>query len=290
MKALVAIDESSTSRAAVDALLGLQLDEGTSVTLLTVLQPEPPLSTGMKRWEAIREHLKQRRQNAKEFLENEGQPYRDAGLDVRIAVDEGHAAEKILSDAQDVEADLIVVGSHGRGALSRLVLGGASHKIVLHADCSVLVAREKETRKDGPLRVLATFDDSESAWAAMRMAAGLRWREPAQISVMRVHQPIEYSAMEFPSHEPEIEAEEKASRAALTNALAVFQDAGAQATPMFQVGHHPHREILAAAKELDADLIVVGDKGQSAISRFLVGSVTHRVVNEAHCSVLVVRP
>ena len=54
----------------------------------------------------------------------------------------GTPADTILSVAREIEADLIVLGSHGRSSLQRYLLGSVSQKVLTHAPCSILIARE----------------------------------------------------------------------------------------------------------------------------------------------------
>ncbi|RVH85207.1 universal stress protein, partial [Sinorhizobium medicae] len=60
---------------------------------------------------------------------------------VDVRVEPGDYAETILAVADEVDADLIVVGSRGLGGLRGLLVGSVSQKVVQHADCSVLVVR-----------------------------------------------------------------------------------------------------------------------------------------------------
>jgi nucleotide-binding universal stress UspA family protein len=74
----------------------------------------------------------------------------------------------------------------------------------------------------------------------------------------------------------------------LDEARSILADEGIEAEFVLAVGN-PAAEVISAAEERDADLIVVGHRGRSAISRFIEGSVSDRVVRHATCDVLVVR-
>jgi nucleotide-binding universal stress UspA family protein len=70
----------------------------------------------------------------------------EVGVEMEAEVLEGDAAEQILQLARERDADLIVVGSRGHGALARAVLGSVSHAIVHEADCPVLVVKSRAAR------------------------------------------------------------------------------------------------------------------------------------------------
>jgi universal stress protein A len=65
-----------------------------------------------------------------------------AGLRAEVDAREGDAATEILAAARDAKADLIVMGTHGRTGLARLVLGSVARNVLQHAPCSVLIVRE----------------------------------------------------------------------------------------------------------------------------------------------------
>ena len=64
-----------------------------------------------------------------------------AGLSASAKVVEGDAATELIRLADEDQAELIVVGTHGRTGLGRLVLGSVARNVMLHASCSVLVVR-----------------------------------------------------------------------------------------------------------------------------------------------------
>ena len=88
------------------------------------------------RWDQIRDD----RQLAAQRLVDTG---RTSGIDVRFLVWTGAAAESIIDAAESEAADLIVVGSHGRGRLGRLILGSVSEEVTRRAPCPVLVVRPR---------------------------------------------------------------------------------------------------------------------------------------------------
>ena len=73
-------------------------------------------------------------------------PLRDAGLSVRVHVEEGIATDVLLRLAREEHADLIVVGSRGLGHVRGMMLGSVSHQLALHAPCPVVVVPHHEEK------------------------------------------------------------------------------------------------------------------------------------------------
>src|SRR5690348_6591278 len=154
MKILLAIDGSPCSDAAVEEVARRPWPEGTSLKVLTVF--EPPLAPTAESW-AIPASYFEEIQTA---LRKQGQNIIDAALQKLKANQTlslssttvlGSPRPVILDEAESWGADLIVLGSHGYGALKRFLLGSVSQAVVSHAKCSVEVVRctaAEETSKD----------------------------------------------------------------------------------------------------------------------------------------------
>jgi nucleotide-binding universal stress UspA family protein len=87
----------------------------------------------------------------------------------------GTPALAVLEKARDWRADLLVVGSHGRSALGRFVLGSVSKQVAAESRCSVRVARHVVARGDTPVRIVIGVDGSRSAGAAVHAVASRVW-------------------------------------------------------------------------------------------------------------------
>jgi nucleotide-binding universal stress UspA family protein len=140
MKVLLAIDESKFSEAAAKNLAAQFRPQETTVRVLHVVEPamisEPPqMSAGYY------PELEDRLPEARKFVERAAQPLSVAGFKVTTAVKTGDARSIILEDAAEWEADLIVLGSHGRKGLQRFFLGSVSEAVARYAHCSVQIVR-----------------------------------------------------------------------------------------------------------------------------------------------------
>jgi nucleotide-binding universal stress UspA family protein len=191
---------------------------------------------------------------------------------------------------------LLVVGSQGLGAFDRFLLGSVSTKLIHHATCPVLVVKGEAT----PLRriTLATDGSPASAKALEFVLTrfqpdrsnGKGGRVPIHVSVIYVMTTGSLAPITIESTIPWIKSPElkEANLVLIDQSVQKLIKAGFTAEPVYQLGN-PAEEIMKVAVKHRADLIVMGAKGLGAIDRFLIGSVSTRVVQHANCAVLVVR-
>ena len=199
----------------------------------------------------------------------------------RVRREQGVVASTILNHAPK-QGGLLVVGNKGLGALDRFMLGSVSTKLIQHATCPVLVVKSEAV----PLkRIALAIDGSPASAKALEFvrtlfdpnrSSGKGEQVPIHVSVVHVMPFMRY---------PEVK---EAGRKLVDQSIQKLIKAGFTAEPVCQLGN-PAEEIMEVASKHHADLIVMGAKGLDAVSRFLLGSVSTRVVQHATCSVLVVR-
>lgn len=224
---------------------------------------------------------------------------RDAlrGADVVITSEilRGHPAEEILRAAEAKRPDLLVLGSRGLGAVASFFLGSVAVRVARHAPCPVLVARPPKGKLD---RVVVGVDGSDCAAYAADWTLRLPLPEGCEIDLITVVTPRAQAmtmsrALLSPALLAEMKTimqlERKEALERLADLAATFAAAGKKAVPGIRPDH-PALGLLSAAEERQADLIVLGAHGLSALDRLLLGSVSGHVLRYAHCSVLVVRP
>lgn len=140
-------DGSDHAEAGVAPLTTWGLFAGSHIDVLSVADADPPwwVLAGMVGEAAAAETYLQAaepsRQQHEQMAEQMAQSLRTAGLKAVPVSREGDPAETIVEFAKDHEVDLIVVGTHGRTGLRRLLIGSVARNVTLHAPCSVLVAR-----------------------------------------------------------------------------------------------------------------------------------------------------
>lgn len=141
MKVLLAIDGSQSSEATLHALIAMARPKETEVRLLHVVELWP-VHVHSAEWD--RELSVARRAmwtRAEEIVARAARKLEDAGFSVTTAVVEGDPRTDLIDAASEWHADLIMVGSHGRTGLSRLLMGSVSDAVASHAPCSVQIVR-----------------------------------------------------------------------------------------------------------------------------------------------------
>jgi nucleotide-binding universal stress UspA family protein len=213
---------------------------------------------------------------------------RDAGQ-VAVMVEDGDAAETIIAQADELGADLIVVGSTGESEDPRRGFGSVAQAVAKHAHVPVLVARPGgETG-----RILLATDFAGSSESAAHLAADEAVRRCAGVTV--VHS-IEVLSPEVALGEPgsmppvafgayPIEEMRVATRKRLAETLTALGLSGEVAA----VEGPPGDAIVQLATRDHTDLIVIGTSGRTGIDRLLLGSVATEVIRRAPCSVMVAR-
>ena len=139
---LVAVDGSDGSAAAVDEALALAREVGAHVTFAFVRKP-PSTLLGHPYYDRL---LSTELGKARETIDAVAAKAREAGVESSGEILEGDPVDEILSVADNRGADLIVMGSRGRGALAGALLGSVSSAVVQHASVPVLVAKERADR------------------------------------------------------------------------------------------------------------------------------------------------
>ncbi|MGE0129987.1 MAG: universal stress protein [Blastocatellales bacterium] len=136
MKILIGVDDSSFSRIAVEEVARRLWAPGTEVKIVSVIE----VSYDPTHHEAGPENPYKL---ARASVDRATEVLRQSGNDFEIISDivEGSPKKVILDEAEAWEADLIVVGSHGRRGLDRFLLGSVSQAVALHAPCSVEIVR-----------------------------------------------------------------------------------------------------------------------------------------------------
>lgn len=146
MKILLALDGSIFSEAATDALTARATGEGAEVRLLHVVEPFPEdlaETLGSKEQPNFAAARLKRRERAKELLAQAAQKLEGAGFKVSSSIEEGDPRNVILREAEVWNADLIILGSHGRTGLNRFLMGSVSEAVARHARCSVEIVRTR---------------------------------------------------------------------------------------------------------------------------------------------------
>ncbi len=293
MKVLCALDGSKHSRQAVDVLKRVPFPEGSSLLLVHVLDLAKlrlPKGVGGPAQGAMKRALIMAEEIGRGLLERTKGALQSVWGLAEGRIIRGHPAEAIVRLAEKRKADLIVMGSRGLTDVRAFLLGSVSRKVVMHAGCPVLLIK-KHVPAFG--RIVVAMDGSKDAWAGVEYLLKMPLPEVADITVVSVVPPLPIDTFEQPvtlaSFLEQLRTPLlKKARAVAQQAAARIQKAGYEAR-ISVVHGHPSHEIVKVAEAERADLVVVGSRGLTGTSRFLMGSVSDGVIKYAPCAVLVVR-
>ena len=292
MRILLAVDGSPSSIRARDLVGRLPWPAGTVVRLLSVYDVPMdlvPAGGGMP-WVGDAEDAMRDELTAE--LDRLAAPLRRERIEVEHAVVRGRPATAIVEEARGLGADLIVVGSRGRGPLAAMLLGSVSAEVADRAPCPVLV-----TRSDRIGRMLLATDGSDLVLAIPELLGKWGVFRGTPADVLSVAPPPERTfelladvyaqgTYRFTDDRREVLDRHRRFADELARRLG---DAGTPATSTVLAGDAAH-EILGAAQGYGTDLIVTGSRGLRGLESVVLGSVARNVVLHAACSVLVVHP
>jgi nucleotide-binding universal stress UspA family protein len=139
MKILVAVDFSEFTNQLVDKAESIALAVSAKVWLLHVADPDPEFVGYEVGPQSRRDVLAEKYQIEHKQLQGFADRYRNAGLETVALLVQGATVETILKKASKIDADIIVVGSHGHGAIHQLIVGSVSEGVIHRSDYPILV-------------------------------------------------------------------------------------------------------------------------------------------------------
>jgi nucleotide-binding universal stress UspA family protein len=217
-------------------------------------------------------------------------PARRDGVSVIAYVESGRVVEQIIETAATMAADLIVMGTHGRGGFQRMVLGSVTEKVIRRAPCPVLTVPPGADRiPDQPFQtILCATDLSGPSVDGVHYAQWLADKTGARLILAHVIEfwPFVETAATIPIDALRESLHDGARKDVMR--LAALGPASAR-TEVVVVEGRPKREILSLAADRSVDLIVMGVAGRGSVDLALLGSTTHHIVRSAACPVLTVR-
>jgi nucleotide-binding universal stress UspA family protein len=145
MRILLAVDGSAASQAAIDETTQRPWPQPSTVRVISAVHPYVPAAVEFVPAAVTPQDIVQQQENhAKQITADAADRIRKSGLSVETMVRQGDPRTVIVDEANEWGANLIVVGSHGRTGLQRLLLGSVAQAVVAHAPCSVEVVRRRQ--------------------------------------------------------------------------------------------------------------------------------------------------
>lgn len=292
MKILIAYDGSDCADAALADLQRAGLPSDVEAIVLTVDEQWMPVPTSY--WMMRTSHASTHpvSEEVREMAKRAAACLRELfpAWEVRAESHSGSPASIILAAAEEWKPDLLVVGSHGRTGIVKLVLGSVSQKVLHHSPCAVRVARGRAVPLEAPLKIIVGVDGSAGAEAAAHAVAKRAWPVGTEILLLSAVAPIPaVTSSHIVMPISQWLKEERARVLGVTEKLKEeLRASGLSVNTLMREGE-AKSVLFEEAERLGVDCIFVGAAGMSAIDRFLLGSVSGAVAARADCSVEVVR-
>jgi nucleotide-binding universal stress UspA family protein len=293
---LVPVDLSMQSRGAVKYAAGLAAAFDASLHLLSAVEPFPFMS-GVEQMPELylsdAEVISSVQDSLRALAEKEVPASQLESLVVRT----GKPVPVILRAATKLSVSLIVLSSHGRSGLKRLLLGSTAEQVIRLAPCPVLVLRQRmlgrwqRQQRDpfmGVRNIMVPTDFSEPSLEALRYAIDFADRLNSRVLVLCVVPPITGGPYLMGNG---VDATRKSALRSAHEAMSNLARRELPRGAMTRVASGvPFDQITRVAKEVNSDMIIMGTQGRTGLKRALLGSTAENVVRHAPCPVLVVRP
>jgi nucleotide-binding universal stress UspA family protein len=297
MKLLLAVDDSVHSEKAVEALCHIEWIKGSELSILNVVKPMEYLLPfgGSDDTEGKEAELTKARGAWLEQLSAKISAKLPA-LKVTHKVKFGDTRFVIINTAVSEGVDLIVMGSQGRTGVERLILGSVSCSVVEYAPCPVLIIKGEPSTWGDFHKVFVAFDGSAYSHDAIDWICDRTWGPETKIHVVMTLPEFDTADAQNVS---QVESGVLKAQWTIINtkAMEMLQEAadeigrtvGRENVTIESLPGDPRSELLKAATKFGAELIIMGSRGRTGLTKFLLGSVSLHLANHADVPIAIVR-
>ena len=276
-KILVAYDGSPSARNALSLASQLAREDKSWIKVLAVVPPyqgDLELIGVSDIKEAIAGPGQEMLAEARNLADREG-------ISILTNLEQGEPYEQIVQVAEEENCDLIIMGRRGKNKMERELMGSVTARVIGHTGKDVLVT--PETGKLSWENILLATDGSTCCDNALARALEIAQERKVKLNAVSVV----YTNDEFYAVGQDVMKElYQGADKVLDKVKKWGGDLGVQ-TELFVRDGEPHQAITALAAEISATLIIMGSHGRKGLTRFLMGSVTERVIGYADCPVLI---
>jgi nucleotide-binding universal stress UspA family protein len=271
---LVPLDGSPFAEQALPLAQALGLAHDSQLTLLSVRQRSgnsrglPVVQGGLDG--DLRQHER--------YLEQVVAELKGGGARVQPLIVEGKVAQQINAVAVEQGADALVMCTHGRSRVGRMLLGSVASEVLQQSARPLLLVRPREGAERRPLafdKLMVTLDGSSEAELVLPYAQALATRFASQIILLTVPDDLQ------------AEAQLGNLQRYLDDVAGVMTASGLSVQPIV-VGSDPAHTIVELARVNDVDLIMLATHGRGGQARLLFGSVADTVVRNSHRPIFMV--
>ncbi len=236
------------------------------------------------------------RQMAEQQLNEAADRWFDSDSRVSTFIAQGDPGEQILATVENKDVDLIVMSSHGRGAIGRFVSGSVADRVVRHAPVPVMIiGPEGEIATEAAIeRIIAPIEDTELSRAAVPIAAALSQRTEAPVTIVNVVVPATDYAITYPGtmgtippsmFDGAFEQMVADANTLVQRIVTSLQEDGIEATGEVYSGP-PANSIMSTLRP--GDVIVLSSHARQGLARWAIGSTSMKLIRNGRAPVVVV--
>jgi len=285
MRVLIALDWSEQAFAAVrEASYLYDLHDVTLVHGIDLGMFQYPIVAEVSSMQGYDDFRNAMKKAGEQLLDHTTTLLPSEGVSVARVCEFAKPASLILDKARDLRPELIVLGARGRGRVGEFVLGSVSHRVAMHADCTTLIVKEREAPVK---RVTVAVEGHEDGARIKAWLLAHPFKNPVDLTIVSVVQPI--PATDPFSLFPLQDWTGIAVRSAedlIKNLAASLMNSRYTVGTQVSIGD-PADILTERAKS--ADLLIIGSHGRKGLERFLLGSISHELLHQVPCPVLIVR-
>jgi nucleotide-binding universal stress UspA family protein len=297
---LVPLDGSRLAEEALGTATATARRTGATLHLAMVHHPVMPSADSAAMTSAFTELDRLAHEGEKRYLAHVAERIRaESDLVVQTALLEGAVADRLAAHAASLAADLVVMTTHGRGAVSRMWLGSVADELLRHLTMPLLLLRHRAPGtadgRSGYRRILVPLDGSARSEAILEPALTMCPPLGAHYTLLRVVTPPPALAepdLAARGGEPSdvMESERRRAAAYLDRIADRLEARGCHVSTQVIVGDAPARVIIEQGNPAVVDCIALATRGAAGVKRLLLGSVTDKVVRGAEVPVLALHP
>ena len=289
---LVPLDSSEASEEALPIALEVWKRQGGQLKLLSVVE----VSTEFDAWIetapfSLEDELDRWLMERRDYLDSIASRI---GGNVVTEVRVGRPASEICAAAEETDDVVVVMASHGRGGLQQFILGSAALSVVHDVHCPVIIVHMGDSESEVPSSldsVLMPTDGSPFSEGIIDEALAILGEPKPKVRLLQVLEHPAWSAhsMNAGLVSQYLEASREVAQEHLDGMTAKLRERGYEAAAELRGGSAADG-ILEAVSDHGSDLIAMATHGRSGVGRFVLGSVSQRVLNRTRAPLLLIRP